>query len=274
MQDLFPVFVVAPSLAHPRACGIAEPIHPDIRNRKEAENPVVEDDVGVVDLEERGGGELGVFVKPAVAHAATRAYAEGLGFSAVGVVQDVLAPVHLLEARGLSIQQPGDLAEGGGLCAQAAGSDDPEGGVLRRLLGEFPVAVGEVDGGIGRGGFVEMLEKGSEVGAAASGELGDPFALGINRPRTMQLGVAGVELDIHLGVGAEDSTEFVEKAAECLVVDRSAGVDTERDAHGLPIHGVEVEFVTDEAVGGSRCPSPRRGFFRSGKAWLHGCRER
>ena len=151
--------MVAPSLERPRACGIAEPIHPDIRNRKEAENPVVEDDVGVVDLEERGGGELGVFVKPAVAHAATRAYAEGLGFSAVGVVQDVLAPVHLLEARGLSIQQTGELAEGDGLCFQAAGSDDPEGGVLRRLLGEIPVAVSEVDGGIGRGGFVEVLEK-------------------------------------------------------------------------------------------------------------------
>lgn len=130
--------MVAPSLAHPRACGIAEPIHPDIRNRKEAENPVVEDDVGGVDLEERGGGELGVFVKPAVAHAAARAYARGLGFSAVGVVQDVLAPVHLLEARGLSIQQTGELAEGDGLCFQAAGSDDPEAGYCGACLGKSP----------------------------------------------------------------------------------------------------------------------------------------
>ena len=94
LENLLSVFAVAPSLADPAGRAIAEPFHPDICEGKEAENPIVENDVGVVDADEGWGGELGVFVRGAVEHAATGAYARWPGFSTVGVVQDMVAPVH------------------------------------------------------------------------------------------------------------------------------------------------------------------------------------
>ena len=63
LEDLLFVIAVASSLADPVGRAIADPVHPDICEGKEAENPVVENDVGVVDAEERGGGELGIFVR-------------------------------------------------------------------------------------------------------------------------------------------------------------------------------------------------------------------
>jgi len=266
LEDLLSVFAVAPSLADPAGRAMADPVHSDVCEGKEAENPIVENDVGVVDADEGRCGELGIFVRGAVEHAATGAYARWPGFSTVGVVQDMVAPVHSVEAGGISIQDAGDLAEWDGLCLEPSGCDRPECGVFRLLLGKISEAVGEVNGCVGRGGFVEVLEKGTEVGASAAWELGNTFAFDINRPWAVQLGVAGVELDIHLGVGAEDSAKFIQKAAERLIVDRSAGIDTERNAHGFAIHSVKVEFVSDEAavVGGeipwgSREVAPEEG---------------
>jgi hypothetical protein len=86
LEDLHFVFAVASSLTDPTSRAFAEPIHPYICYGNEAENPVVENDVGVIDLDEGWGGNLGVFVEGAVAHVAAWAYAARSFFAAMGVV--------------------------------------------------------------------------------------------------------------------------------------------------------------------------------------------
>jgi hypothetical protein len=102
LDDLYFVFAVASSLADPGGRAFANPAHFDIRQWEDAEKPVVDDDVGVVDFKDGGGGELGVFFWPDVANASAGAYAAWHGFSTMGVVQYVVAPVHSAEAGSVS----------------------------------------------------------------------------------------------------------------------------------------------------------------------------
>ena len=80
-----------------------------------------------------------------------------------------------------------------------------------------------------------MLKKGTKVGAATSGKRGDRFAIEIDRPRAVQLGIASVELDLHFGIGAKDGAEFVEKTPEFLIANRATGIDTKCDADGFAV---------------------------------------
>ena len=50
-DDLPFVFAVASSLVDPARCAIADPVHSDICEGKKSKNPIVENDVGVVDSE-------------------------------------------------------------------------------------------------------------------------------------------------------------------------------------------------------------------------------
>ena len=83
LEDLLPVFAVASSLADPAGRAIDEPIHRYICHWDEAENPVVENDIGVVDSDEGRCVNLGEFVEGAVAYVASGADAGGPCFSAV-----------------------------------------------------------------------------------------------------------------------------------------------------------------------------------------------
>ncbi len=83
LEDLLPVFAVASSLADPAGRAIDEPIHPHICYGDEAENPAVENDIGVVDSDEGRRVNLGKFVEGAVAHVSSGADAGGPCFSAL-----------------------------------------------------------------------------------------------------------------------------------------------------------------------------------------------